>query len=324
MRKFLLYSLGLFLFLAVASWYLYHISIPHEAKILKSITRKQQIINLGTSHGYDFNYDVPGLNGRNACIGSNSIYYDLQVFRLYHEIELLNPDAPVIIPVSYFTLGVDENRTDWPADKCFVDFYYSFMPPEYILDYSWQKDVEVAFYNIKENVKWKLFGTRKRPLHSRDRKAFVNRHIRKHGKPVPKTFEEMGRHVATGHLSGLDSQFVQPNIEYLRTLVNEIKATGRQPILVTTPYHQTYNIHFENTWLLKTYFDTMHKISEECEVPYYDYSHDVRFTHNKELFSDADHLNKAGKVAFNEVFFKDIERYIKDLRPSEPRPKEYR
>lgn len=323
MVRFLLYISGLLLFLGISSWYLYHLSIPHEAKILKLIPSKQQVINLGTSHGYDFDYRVARLNGRNACIGSNSIYYDLQVFRLYDEIELLNPDALVIIPVSYFTLGVDENRTDWPPHDCFVDFYYSFMPPKYIHNYSWQKDTEVAFYNIKENVKWKLFGTRKRPLHSRQTRAFINRHIRKHGKPRPKGFMAIGEHVAKGHLGGLDSNYVSMNTGYLKTLVSEVLASDRQPILVTTPYHEIYNKHFDGTWVLNKYYAMMNEISEEFNVPYLDYSHDSRFTSDRSLFSDADHLNKEGKRAFNTVFFQDIDEYVKKLSRSERRPEKY-
>lgn len=323
MTRFLLYILGLLVFLPASVFWLYYRDIPHEAQIFESIPNKLQIVNLGTSHGYDFDYRMARLNGRNQCIGANTLYYDLQTYRYLLQIDLLNPDALVILPISYFSFGDDENQTDMLPKRSLVDFYYTFLPAEFIYEYSFQKDAQVFLYNAQQNFRQLAFGTRKRPLHARGPNKFVNKRVEQHFAEKPVGYEAIAKARAEDHKSSIGADYVKRNQDYLATLIIEIKASGRTPLLVTTPYHAEYNKHFSEQWLSDNYFSLIHQVAEKLNVPYYDYSHHPDICQNRELFSDSDHLSKEGKKVFNKLFFQDIDEYVKDLSRAEKRPKKY-
>lgn len=317
MKKFIIHSLGLLLFFLASSWLLYKIEPPVEARILASIKHKQQIVNFGTSHGYDFDYYQVGLKGRNACIGANTLYYDLQNFRYYKEIDLLNDDAVVILPISYFSFGLDENRRDMLPEKSFVDFYYSYLPPKYLYDYSPQKHTEVYLYNVQENFKSLLTGNRKRPLHRKGMSVKGEKQLKKHNPFRYPGFEKMALIRASGHKKSFDSLNVKKNRAYLETLITEIQGAGHQVILVSTPFHEMYRAHFRDTWLDSNYYSIIRETSIKYGIPYFDYSRDERFVGVRACFTDPDHLSKDGKLEFNAIFFNDIEPYIRNLSPPE-------
>jgi lysophospholipase L1-like esterase len=62
---------------------------------------------------------------------------------------------------------------------------------------------------------------------------------------------------------------------------------------------------------LPAFWDTFYRFTRElCEaypdVPYLDYSHDSRFTHDFSLFTDGDHLNASGAKKFTAVVIADL------------------
>ena len=106
------------------------------------------IINLGNSHGANISYVK--LNGKTFQRAGNTLFYDLQNYNYVKE--HLEDDAVVIIPVSYFSFGLDENRTDYADSDAFVNYYYMFLPHSSIYDYSFKKNIQVYLNQVKENT----------------------------------------------------------------------------------------------------------------------------------------------------------------------------
>ena len=103
----------------------------------------------------------------------------------------------------------------------------------------------------------------------------------------------------------------EKNFNYLDTLIIEILKDGNTPILVTTPYHYSYNEQFGEKWLNLNYYNFVRKFSLKYDLTYLDYGYDRRISLEEAYFKDSDHLNNKGKEIFNTIFFNDIETLIK-------------
>ncbi len=85
------------------------------------------------------------------------------------------------------------------------------------------------------------------------------------------------------------------------------------PVLITTPFSQYYN-ELVSDEFLQEFYATVHKISSDTGVSYYDYSHDERFQYTLEYFSDSDHLSDAGKQYFMGVLQDEVTEVQEALR----------
>ena len=72
------------------------------------------------------------------------------------------------------------------------------------------------------------------------------------------------------------------------------------PILVTTPYLEYYSKWWPDE-VLEVIQKNINEVVNEFGIQYWDYSHDERFMYNTKLFSDSDHLNKAGRKLFTQI-----------------------
>ena len=140
MKKFILEFSALLALVFLTGLLLYRIDIPSPIarKIHAFDKTKFEIINLGTSHGGNFDYSESALHGESFNREGNTLFYDLQNYIYLNKNKFLSKDAIVIIPVSYYVFGLDENRTDRPNDSFVNDFYY-YLPKEQIFSYSEQK-----------------------------------------------------------------------------------------------------------------------------------------------------------------------------------------
>lgn len=284
-------------------------------KKLSSLKGELEVVNLGTSHGWDFEYANAPLNGMNFNISGNTVYYDLQNFRYLSENGYLADNAIIILPVSYFVFGLDENRTDGGVGDAFANQFYEYLPRKYIFNYSLKKDMTLAVHRIQEDL-----------LRFMGRIDLMNPSVRierKNAAEVPgrqaqaeersqKTKEQRLLEIAEKRAERHKklSQYVpeEQNLAYVETLIREIKAANHRVVLVTTPYTSAYNGFFTDQWLEETYYSKMRALAAKYNVPWLDYSHDPRFSSHTELFQDSDHLNPEGKRIFNEIFFNDLAR----------------
>ena len=79
------------------------------------------------------------------------------------------------------------------------------------------------------------------------------------------------------------------------------------PILVTIPVTTVlYNLYPQNE--IKDFYNTIHTVSKNTDVPYIDFSDDERFK-SSTLFFDSDHLNYAGAQVITKILLQLADLY---------------
>ncbi len=305
MKKFLLETTVLFFLVALTAHCVGNLDKPPRVKQILSIDKKLDIINLGTSHGNNFNFSGLAINGRSLNRAGNTLYYDLQNYKFVKK--HLADSAIVLLPISYFAFGLDENRADKGADKSFVNDFYEYLPPTSIHEYSLTRDMSLKIHRIQKNFRG-VFAKKKvkKPKTKRRKKT-------KKKKAIP--FDTLA-HITmlkdfaikrVVHHKKIGS-FVGPknNIGYLKTLIEDAIQSGFRPVLITVPYYYEYAERFGQEWLSENYDVPIARLSKEFNVPYIDYGFDKRMTIKPEFFKNSDHLNKKGIAFFNKILFDDL------------------
>lgn len=284
-------------------------------RLLEKRKGKLNIINLGTSHGSDFSYDKSGLTGMHFNFPGNTLFYDLHNYLFIKENNYLVDNGVVVIPVSYFAFGLDENRTDGNVGEAFANKFYDYLPSEHIYNYSVKKDVKLSIYKLQEAFD-KVIQTKKEQKHVKKQKHIKNAPTQKPDREsIIKKLNQHAKRRAKRHkmLSNFSSE--AQNMAYLERLLKEIKDANHQPVLVTTPYYNAYNKNFGKDWLNENYFSKMHDLATKYDVLYLDYSHDDRFTNKPGLYNNSDHLNEKGKQLFSTIFLDDISLLLEKSKP---------
>ncbi|MCT4623360.1 MAG: hypothetical protein N4A46_07025 [Schleiferiaceae bacterium] len=274
------------------------------SKYMQNLKPEYEVVNLGTSHGYDFDYSQTSRRGVPVNKEGNTLYYDLQNYRYLNHNSILSKGAVIVIPISYFALGLDENRADRGKENAFANDFYFYLGRRQIYDYSWKKEVRLKTFELQKNIKTAIgvaqqFQAKKPSGSSNPKKEEMTQteKISNHSKGRTKRHNKLARF-----------REKDKNIKYVEQLLEEILANGHKAVLVTVPYSKFYNEGFEGKWLANNYFSQMTKWSEGFGVPYLDYSHRQEFSNHPKLFQDSDHLNKEGKKMFSKIFFEDLEK----------------
>jgi len=220
----------------------------------------------------------------------NTLYYDLQNYLYLNEMNKLSENAIIILPISYFVFGLDENRLDRLPDQSFVNEFYHYLPSEQIFSYSKTKKRNLLIYTIQRNFK-NLFN-------SKDKK--INKNVSE---------EKLINHArdrVINHKRLSNYCYKEKNMVYINSLIESILKNGHKPILISSPYHYSYNKNFDQDWLKNNYFSIVQKLSKKFDIPYIDYSHDERFSNNSLYFYNSDHLNNLGRKKFSKIVFNEI------------------
>ena len=294
MKKFIL-KLSLFVFiLGIMGIGLLYSNSSAYLKKFKNIDHTYDIVNFGNSHGNGFKYDELGINGKSFNRDGNTLYYDLQNYKYVKP--YLNKGAIVIIPISYFSFGLDENRTDKGDINPFVNDFYFYLPIKSIYSYTVKRNAEVYLNTVRVNY-YKLIE-----------KSFHTKNTIKPKKDIPKlqsliqhSIKRSTEQKKLGTFSGYER-----NMYYLSQLINDVIKNGYQPILVTVPYFGNYNSNFDKEWLNIHYYNHIKRVREEFNIPYFNYSNDNRFDNDISLFTNSDHLNEEGSIYFSKIFFEDL------------------
>lgn len=286
-------------------------------KVSEILDEKIDYVSLGTSHGGAFNYKNFDKTGIRLHLAGNTLYYDLQNYRYLRDNDLLSEKAIIIIPVSYFAFGLDENRGDRLPDDSFVNGFYSYLPAKQIHSFSWKK-----YLQLKTNRLQERFNVFKE--NNSDISRLIGRNLEKNTiKSIPSSdliknelkHKTLNRHSKnrTKHHKRL-SKYSDTNssYEYLKSLIEEAIKSNHRPILTTVPYYYQYDNKIGKELLNETYFPYMRKLSYQYNIPYLNYSFDKRFTFTPGFFQNSDHLNQNGKYEFSKLFFKDIQN-LKDF-----------
>lgn len=250
---------------------------------------------LGTSHANSFDF-YRNKNALKFNKSGNTLYYDYQNYSFLNSKGLLNEEAVVIIPISYFSFGLNENRND-----NFELDYYSYLPPDQIYDYSWKKSIFLFFRNFQKSI---------------DNTLKPETNETQENKKNSKNLERIGKLRAMHHKRITDSVYFNKNVEYLSNLIQEVNENHQIPVLVSTPFYQSYLNQFDSKWLHKNFYDNVSKAIhlQGSDIIYLDYSHDKRFIENANYFKDSDHLNANGKKVFDSIFLNDLTLKLKNIK----------
>lgn len=297
MRKFILSIAMLISVVLLSVNFLYRLRTSSLLRKFQSISSSYDVISLGTSHGGGIYFD--GINGKAFNRAGNTLFYDLQNYK-YLKPHLIK-NAIVIIPVSYYAFGLDENRTDYQDPTAFVNDLYMYLPSESIYGFTYKKKIK-AYFNVARvnyssviNERFELSNIKSK---SND--------ISKKTKQDKLEYHAKGRVLKHKELGQYSS--AEKNIDYLNELITEISKSGHHPVLITTPYFRAYNVNFGNEWIEKNYYNYINEIKNTFNISYFDYSKDDRFENEVEFFSNSDHLSEKGAKYFSQILFKDLEK----------------
>lgn len=276
----------------------YNLERMEETEKFHTVPPKIDIAVFGASHGRsDFAFFPPACVPFNFSMGSQTPAYDekmmLEFGNRFHSGTL------VILTIGYTSPFFTENTEEFDAKQA---RYYRILSAKNIINvdskqYYLQKlspllttnvtDVVAAFFKNEELADYDgsnrvltedmLGGERERIKH--DHYEASIRDYYPEGSPTM-----MGAY---------------------HRMITLCKENGWSAVLVTPPVSLAYNECFPVEYYNALYA-RIQELTEEYDVPYFDYSHDARFEAEYDLFRDIDHLNANGAEKFDEIFFKDL------------------
>lgn len=272
----------------------YRNTVQDVAKFAE-IPANLDLINLGTSHGkFAFEYTEQGIQGFNAALDSQDFYYDRQI--LSTVLPHLKKGAVVLIPVSYFSFSF--NLADSPENFLSQNRkYYHFLAPAQIKNYA-------SLEKLKTKIPVINAGEKIRAI-IRDEAPFGYEKIEKNifGQyRIDKAGQERAEHHMTFIKKGIRPAYVQQ----LGDLIIQCRQNGLQPLLVTTPFTDSYNKGFSPAFLARFYGEIASLTRITPSLLYLDYAQDARFR-DIDLFLDSDHLNRLGRKKFTAIILQDLQ-----------------
>ncbi|MCK5129344.1 MAG: hypothetical protein KAQ68_05815 [Clostridiales bacterium] len=284
---------------------------------MKNIPNEIEIINLGSSHAQfaiDYN-SLKEYKGYDFSIPAQSFMYDLNILKQYQK--HLSDDCVVIIPISYF-----DYYEDYPIDNVIKRqrrFYYPILNINRIkylnildiLIYKW-----LPILNIdKENLVY-IVEDDKNAISNYERKFQQNKYYSSETQSIDIDGFLFENDIKVyGHSKNFAKGVNPYSIEQLKTIVEYCLAKGYRPLLITTPFSDYYNAAEDFTEdFYEEFYQITNNISQQYNIEYWDYSHDIRFTNDITLFYDNNHLNKGKGISlFSSIFFDrlKIEGYLK-------------
>lgn len=103
----------------------------------------------------------------------------------------------------------------------------------------------------------------------------------------------------------------QKNIILLTNIIEYSKQNGHKPVLIMTPVTEKYysNITQEIKDLV---FTTIKSLSKKTNVPFLNYSQDLRFKNNNAYFMNSTHLNDFGAKLFTQIVISEFKKVYRN------------
>lgn len=270
----------------------------------KEVPEQIQVCNFGSSHGlYSFNYEdiEDELTCFNFALASQSLSYDLRIFEQYQD--HLAEDCLVFIPVSYFSFfGIDETlEAEFPSKN---KQYYDFLPPDKIKNYDLSTHIFERYLpslDAYEKLPVVLFLGSSSSNEELWSKSALDIDI---AADAAQAYE---RHLVQEKLDPSGKRIVnEEEVSALRQMIALCRKKKAVPILVTTPYLREYLEEIDKNApdFYRDFHALLAPILEESGVAYIDFASDPQFANRKDLFMNADHLNKEGARQFTRQLIK--------------------
>lgn len=280
--------------------------IKKFSKVPESI----RLCNFGSSHGLcGFNYeDIPYASECfNFGLTSQTLSYDYRIFKNYES--CIGKGSTVLITISYFSLfGKPETQaSDFAAKN---KRYYSFLDSSLIKEYDLKTDLFIKYLpalSVRTEVLIKaLLGRLRSGDPNNDAWDLVT-----DGKAASEdAIVACRRHIESGKYDADGSRIVDfEELDALYGLINDCKAKGVLPIIITTPYLKEYTDEVKKTQdFYNQFYSIVNKVCEDTGVEYFDYAFDERFSERYEWFMNSDHLNREGARNFVNILYDEVLR----------------
>ena len=274
----------------------------------KTVPYDITICNFGSSHGrYGFNYsDVSDeYNCFNFAMSSQSLSYDDRILNTYKD-HLKDNDCIVFITVSYFSLyGKPETEADDFDSKNMR--YYSILPKNEIKDWNMKSFIIAKYPSLTayQALPYNLFMQREESRDAYWNGCATDIDIEKDALEACERHLVKNKRDKNGNL--IDNKEEKTA---LLDMIRICRSKGDTPVFITTPYLEEYNDAIDKKY--PDFFDKFSKdvtsLATQNDVEYLDYSHDERFTQDKDAFMNSDHLNRKGAKKFTNVVLGKIKQ----------------
>lgn len=299
--------------LAVNMLYLYQQSqVPdtmspmrNSNAVIRDVPEKIEVACFGSSHallGIDFEDCEKDYVCFNFGQASQFLSYDDRLLQYY--LDYFEPNAAVLITISHFSL-FGKPDTEYGNFESLNKRYYRVLPDYLIKHYDRRTDFYVTkFPSLAEVDAVSLISvlTGRSYQDTEWEKSVDLEDAARSAEDRYRAFVENKRAEDGSRL------YNQEEIDALYHMISLCRERELVPIMITTPYLKEYMdvIHKEDPDFLNDFYNLVNSVSEQTDVPYYDFSEDPRFESCYELFHDADHLNRKGARAFTNILFKEV------------------
>jgi hypothetical protein len=261
-----------------------------------------QLANVGSSHGEcSFDYTDTPYPAFNLGLTAQRHMYNYAVLKQY--IGCFEPGATLLIPISYFE--ITRIKLDYLDQRA---RYYFFLEDQYMDTFSFSEKLLFTYAPL-------LNAGSTLPVLIKDTTPPLQKETMPEDE-LHKVCDERWKFWNTDTAFGIEAGeegFIY-NKEWVCRIIDLCLAHNIHPVLISTPITSILNeIYDERS---PAFFDTFYRFTRELReaypyVPYLDYSHDPRFTHDFSLFMDGDHLNASGAKKFTAIVIADLQARLK-------------
>lgn len=268
-----------------------------KKQLLESKLDSIEILVLGTSESlYGINPEYFNLYGFNLSEKAQSLHYDKELLLKY--INKMPKLKYVIISISYFSLWYQLQHLNDNLDY----FYYHF----------WNfKPYNDKFFDLKKYSYIALYGTQysQDAFRNNFKVSGITENIMSNGyfsesnEMDLKQADKQVELLIKTHSLLMRDEVLDSNITTIEEMVKEIIISGKMPVFVTTPQHNTYLRKMD-----RNKYNQMKNVIEglcnKYKIKYFNYTEDTRFL-NEDYF-DPIHLNKRGAEKFTKILNSEI------------------
>jgi hypothetical protein len=272
-----------------------------DRKALKRMARGGTAVAFGSSHGFSILLEEAGLDGVNLSHGGQD------ALEMAHLARIVKRAAPrlrtVLFTISYFSFSLD-NATDEERSGRRLEMYATFPSLDFIPGdgSTWLKGVLAPIVTRDHWQSMLVPGAPARDIYPpgidsernrrRDSVVSSERVLAAHAKKRCESYIRLMRDSESRH-----PRLHQDAFAALRDVSLELETAGVRTVLVTPPYFPTYDACFDPKRKERAR-RLAKRIADETGAEYFDASTEAELT-ARELFSNSDHVNLAGKTAFS-------------------------
>lgn len=271
-----------------------------KKEFLEGQLQQVEVLTTGSSHGDAINPDYIQTKTFTLNQAAQDLYYDTLL--VIHYLERLPKLKLVIIPISYFSLEYQMDRTKtWTLAPYY--FHTWRIPPQHwdsFLNwryfsltgaYGWEKAM-TYLQNGFQDDEWKIMKATGWRLQG-------NQEL----KDTPHESEFGQYSIRMQYIEIMKFERMPENMKLLENLIRQCQARGVQVALVTTPVHHSYS-DFMNSQRWQATQSVVQSLVERYHILYMNYLSDPRFLDAD--FYSRDHVNTNGSINFSRLLETEI------------------